>query len=76
MILWCLHRSFNILKTKDCRLNSGVCDHNTSCCSTVNGTTNVLLLVTFATTVAIEMIANKLFDKYIEKMEAKVRNHL
>ncbi len=27
-------------------------------------------------TVAIEMIANKLFDKYIEKMEAKVGNSL
>ena len=30
----------------------------------------------FGVTVAIEMIANKLFDKYIEKMEAKVGNSL
>ena len=37
---------------------------------------NVVLSVTFCVTVAIEMIANKLFDKYIEKMEAKVGNSL
>lgn len=31
-------------------------------------------LTFFCIAVAIEMIANKLFDKYIEKMEAKVGN--
>lgn len=36
----------------------------------------MLPLSLFCVTVAIEMIANKLFEKYIEQMEAKVRNSL
>lgn len=74
MTLKCLLRSSAIWRTKDCRLSYGVSDQH--CILIIILLQCMLPLSLFCVTVAIEMIANKLFEKYIEQMEAKVRNSL